>query len=176
MNRLVARLDVLIAGCTLPNTVDSDIRELLSRVERVHPGRQASALQASMARSDAIRGKIRCRMGRVAPWGRSMRRRSEHALLRMRGRDWYADRRTIADELRRMQTAGRGHDSALPNSRAAGSSSPGSQTRPLMEVAEDDLEKRYQITFDDRLGWTVVRKHDRHKNGRRPQLRLAHKK
>ena len=47
---------------------------------------------------------------------------------------------------------------------------------PLMEVAEDDLEKRYQITFDDRLGWTVVRKHDRHKNGRRPQLRLAHKK
>jgi hypothetical protein len=45
-----------------------------------------------------------------------------------------------------------------------------------MEVAEDDLEKRYQITFDDRLGWTVVRKHDSHKNGRRPQLRLAHKK
>jgi hypothetical protein len=34
-----------------------------------------------------------------------------------------------------------------------------------MEVAEDDLEKRYQITFDDRLGWTVVRKHDSEKVG-----------
>ena len=99
MNRLLARLDVLIASSTASSTSDTDLRSLVGRASAAHAGRAAAGPKASMVRSDRIRARIRAAWGRRSLAGPIDAATVNVCARSMQERGWHADQRTIADEL-----------------------------------------------------------------------------
>lgn len=99
----LARLEQLVASATAPSTTDQDLRVLVARHVECQPGRSARALEASQARSGAIRARFR------EAWGVRPLRAPMPVLMRlgrfvMDTKGLSIDDRTMRSELKAMQS------------------------------------------------------------------------
>lgn len=97
-------LDGLIRSATAPSTRHDDLRGFLELHLEAAAGQAESARARSVERSDRIRGRIRAAWGSLPLDGEIDKAKIGACCVRMKARGWRADGRTIADELRLMQT------------------------------------------------------------------------